>query len=437
MLDWLLKKLDFTKILFDTTSISTNIGISLKTSLISNCFVAMILFLYVITTIYSIGYLTFERDKRKARFHILTALSVLTTICLAYADNLFTAFIFYDLLSVFTYLLVKHHGDEESEKHALIYAMYLLIPSMLLLLPAIIIVYNITGYTDFIKGGILSAIPISQIYVNVLFVMFMYGISKTALYPLHKWLIHAMVAPSPVSALLHAVLVVKGGLFLLYKVINETFGLEFLKQNIYTIQGVPFPVYIAGFGIIMAGISAIVSDNIKQRLAYSTISQIGYISMCLFCFTEEGVFAGQMQFLAHSFAKISLFFYAGYLLARYHTTKVSELKFARNQFNIILSILWIIPMISLMSMPFTTGFISKHSILSGTIHNLFDIKFLILIFIGMLLCILYLYPLLYHLLSFNNHNKRFTGQYFSIFCIYFSVAIIAFSIVFGFFVLVG
>ena len=207
MLDWLLIKLNFTKVIFDTKLISTNVDVCLKTSLISNCFVAMILFLYVITTIYSIGYLTFERDKRKTRFHILTALSVLTTICLAYADNLFTAFIFYDLLSVFTYLLVKHHGDEESEKHALIYAMYLLIPSMLLLLPAIIIVYNIAGYTDFIKGGILSTIPISQIYVNVLFVMFMYGISKTALYPLHKWLIHAMVAPSPVSALLHAVLV--------------------------------------------------------------------------------------------------------------------------------------------------------------------------------------------------------------------------------------
>ena len=435
MINWLLKTLDFNKVIFDTSILSTNISLCLKTSLIANLFVLMVVFLYIITTIYSIGYLTFERDKRKPRFHILTALSVLTTICLAYSNNLFTAFIFYDLLSVCTYMLVKHHGDEESEKHALIYALYLLIPSMLFLLPAIIIVYNIAEHTDFVVGGILSQHPISKSYVNIIFLMFMYGISKTALYPLHKWLIHAMVAPSPVSALLHAVLVVKGGLFLLYKVIVETFGLEFLQQNIYTISNIPFPVYIAGFGIVMAGVSAIASDNIKQRLAYSTISQIGYISMCFFCFTKESIFAGQMQFLAHSITKISLFYYAGYLLARYHTTKISELKFERNHFNIVLSILWIIPTLSLMSMPFTAGFISKHAIVGGTIHLLPDIKFFILIFVGMLLCILYLYPILYHLISFNNHIKRFTGQYFSTFCVYFSVAIISICIILLFFIL--
>jgi len=439
MISWILNKLNFDYLIFQTNILSTNIQISLKTSFISNCFVLLILFMYIITTIYSIGYLNFERDKQKPRFHFFTLLSVLTCIGLAYSNNLFTAFIFYDLLSVCTYLLVKHHKDENSENSAFIYAMYLIIPSMLFLLPAIICIYNIAEHTNFVVGGILSQHPISNLYVNILFLLFMYGISKTALYPLHKWLIHAMVAPSPVSALLHAVLVVKGGLFLMYKVINETFGLEFLRENIYQIYGIYWPVYIAGISIIVAGLSAIGSENIKQRLAYSTISQIGYISMCLFCFTEESVFGAKMQFLAHSFAKISLFYYAGYLLARYHCVNVSELKYARNHFNIFLSILWLIPCFSLMSMPITIGFISKHAIISGTIKSTQDILILSVIFIGMILCIMYLYPIIYHLISFNNKNKRFAHQkqYVSTLLIYFSVSIISFFIIYWYFLLIS
>ena len=435
MIAFLLAKLNFVKVLFISRVLSANITITLQTSLISNCFVAMILFLYATTTIYSFGYMIFERDKEKVRFHFFTFLAVLSCIGLAYSANLFTAFIFYDLLSFFTYMLVRHHKDENSENHAIQYAMYLIIPSMLLLMPAIICVYNIAEQTDFIVGGILSKHPISKFYVNILFLMFIYGISKTALYPLHKWLIHAMVAPSPVSALLHAVLVVKGGLFLLYKVINETFGLEFLRQNIYTFYGVYWPIYIAGISIIIGAFAAIASENIKQRLAYSTISQIGYISMCLFCFTEDGIFGAEMQFLAHSFAKISLFYYAGYLLARYHVTNVSELRYKKNHFNVVLSMLWLIPAISLMSMPLTIGFIGKHAILFGTLKGIQDIIILAIIVLGMLLCIMYLYPILYHLILFENHNRRFTGQFWSSASIYLSVFIVAVCIVGGYFLL--
>ena len=433
MIDWFIKLLHTKKTFYTSNILSTNIDLTLQSSFISNCFVALILFMYLITTIYSIGYLIFERDKHKIKFHIATFFAVIVCIGLAYSQNLFTAFIFYDLLSFFTYILVRHHNDENSENHAFIYAMYLIIPSMLFLLPAIICIYNIAQHTDFTIGGILSKHPISVPYVNLLFLLIMYGISKTALYPLHKWLIHAMVAPSPVSALLHAVLVVKGGLFLLYKVINEIFGIEFLQQNIYKIGGIYWPIYIAIISIIFAGISAITSENIKQRLAYSTISQIGYISLCLFCFTNEGIEGAKMQFLAHSFAKISLFYYAGYLLARYHCTTIGELKYKRNHFNIFLSILWLIPCFSLMSMPITIGYIGKHAIISSSIQNIQDFIILATIFIGMILCIFYLYPIIHHLVLFNNNNKRFTNQYGSTFCIYLSVSVIAVSIIFGYF----
>ena len=437
MLNSLINILYTEKILFTSKILSSNISLTFKTSFVSNCFVLMIIFLYSLTAIYSIGYLNFERDKRKIRFHILMFIASLITICLAYADNLFTAFIFYDLLSVCTYMLVKHHSDNESEKNALMYLFYLILPSMLLLLPAIIAVYIVAGNTTFTTGGIFTNIPLSSNTINILFLLFVYGISKTALYPLHKWLIHAMVAPSPVSALLHAVLVVKSGLFLMYKVITEIFGLEILQQNIYKLWNIYWPVYIAGISIIFAGMSAINSKNIKQRLAYSTISQIGYISMCLFCFSQKAIIAAQLQFLSHSFAKISLFFYAGYLLSRYAVKNVDELRFRKNHFNIFMSIVWLVPVLSLMSMPLTFGFISKHAITSSIILQLQDIGILLVIVIGIILCILYLYPILYHLITFNTNDSRFDVKNIQIFptlCIYIPTTIISLLIIFGFMV---
>ena len=434
-MDSILRVLHTEKILFTSKILSSNISLVFKTSFISNCFVLMIIFLYSLTAIYSIGYLNFERDKQKLRFHILMFSASFITICLAYADNLFTAFIFYDLLSVCTYMLVKHHGDNESETNALMYLFYLILPSMILLLPAIIAVYIIAGHTKFTNGGMLLDVPLSSNSINILFLLFLYGISKTALYPLHKWLIHAMVAPSPVSALLHAVLVVKSGLFFMYKVITEIFGIELLQQNIYKIWNISWPVYIAGISIILAGISAINSKNIKQRLAYSTISQIGYISMCLFCFSEKATTAAQLQFLSHSFAKISLFFYAGYLLSRYAVKNVDELKFRKNHFNVFISIIWLVPVLSLMSMPLTFGYISKHAITSSIILQSQDITILMVIIIGIILCILYLHPIFYHLITFNIKNTRFdlnNIQIWPTLCIYIPTTIISLLIVFGF-----
>ncbi len=428
MLALLLKKLSFEYTILNFGFAINGVSFCLKTSFISNVFVFLILFMYLMTSIYSIGYMNFERDKHKMRFHIFTFLSVLSCIGLAYSGNLITAFIFYDLLSVFTYMLVKHHGDENSERHAFSYAMYLILPSTLLLLPAIVAIYYLAGHTNFSVNGIITSVPISKGYINILFLLFMYGISKTAIYPLHKWLIHAMVAPSPVSALLHAVLVVKGGLFFLYKVVSETFGLQFLRENIYTICDIYWPLYVACFGIIVAGISAIGSKNIKERLAYSTISQIGYVSMCIFCFTEESMMGAKMHFLAHSFAKILLFYYAGYLLARYHCYNVGELKLRRNGFNIFLSTIFLIPCLSLLSFPLTFGSIAKSAILKTTITS--NTGFLIIptILIGTIVCVLYLFPIVNHLVNFNN-NRRFFDQSFSTATIYIPSLIISLLII--------
>ncbi len=422
-------------VIYKSKMLATNIDFALQTSFTSNCFVLLIIFMFIVTTIYSIGYLIFERNNHKLKFHILTTISTIICIGLAYSANLFTAFIFYDLLSISTYILVRIHKDKNSEINAFIYAMYLIIPSTLFLLPAIICVYNIAEHTDFVIGGILSTHPISKFYINIMFLLFIYGISKTALYPLHKWLIHAMVAPSPVSALLHAVLVVKGGLFLLYKVIYEIFGLKFLSENIYKFHGIYWPIYIASISIILAALSANISENIKKRLAYSTISQIGYISLCLFCFSDEGILAAKMQFLAHSFAKISLFYYAGYLFVRYKCFDINELIHTRNHFNVFMSLIWLIPCFSLISMPLTIGYIGKHAIIVNSISSQKSIALLFVISIGMIICIAYLLPIMHHLASFNKEirNKKFTRQYFSTFCIYFSATIISICIIFGYF----
>ena len=159
--------------------------------------------------------------------------------------------------------------------------------------------------------------------------------------------------------------------------------------------------------------------------------------MCLFCFSQKAIIAAQLQFLSHSFAKISLFFYAGYLLSRYAVKNVDELRFRKNHFNIFMSIVWLVPVLSLMSMPLTFGFISKHTITSSIILQLQDIGILLVIVIGIILCILYLYPILYHLITFNTNDSRFDVKNIQIFptlCIYIPTTIISLLIIFGFMV---
>ncbi|MEQ8745576.1 monovalent cation/H+ antiporter subunit D family protein [Pyruvatibacter sp.] len=276
--------------------------------------------LWIITSLYAIGYMRGNNEKHQTRFYACFAIALGASMGIAFADNLFTLFIFYEVLTLSTYPLVAHKETEEAKRGARIYLGILLATSIGLLLPAIIWTYAIAGTGDFVLGGILAG-NIESALVPILLALYMFGIGKAALVPIHPWLPSAMVAPTPVSALLHAVAVVKAGVFTVLKVTVYIFGTDFLADT----QASVWIMWIAAFSIVFAGIIAMTKDNLKARLAYSTVSQLSYVTLGAMLASGYGITAGALQIMMHATAKITLFMCAGAIYVATHKTELSEM----------------------------------------------------------------------------------------------------------------
>lgn len=279
--------------------------------------------LWIVNSVYGIGYMRGHHEKHQTRFFMSFAVAISAAMGVAFAANLFTLFIFYEVLTLSTFPLVTHYGDEKARRGGRIYLGVLMATSIGLLLPAIVWTYAITETTDFTTGGIftqhMEAVgPIS----GVLLGLYAFGIGKAALMPVHPWLPNAMVAPTPVSAFLHAVAVVKAGVFSILKIAVYIFGIEFLHE---TGASVPF-MWIAAGSILLASAIAMHKDNLKARLAYSTVSQLSYVTLGAMLATQMGVMGGAMQIAAHALGKMTLFMCAGAIYVAHHKTLVSELR---------------------------------------------------------------------------------------------------------------
>ena len=276
--------------------------------------------LWVVSSVYSIGYMRGNEEGHQTRFYICFAIAIGSTIGVAFAGNLLTLFIFYEALSLSTYPLVTHHGDEESKRAGRTYIGLLLGTSIGFFLLAILWTWQEVGTLDFRPGGIIAG-EMPEWLAAVLLLLYMYGIGKTALMPLHRWLPAAMVAPTPVSALLHAVAVVKAGVFTVVKVGLYTFGIDQLNA----LPTTEVVLAIAGFTVIMASLVAIRQDNLKRRLAYSTVSQLSYVVLGVMLGTTSGMLGAELQILTHAFGKITLFFCAGAIYTAWHKTEISDM----------------------------------------------------------------------------------------------------------------
>ena len=259
-------------------------------------------FLWIVTSIYSIGYMRGHHELHQTRFYVCFAIAIASAMGVAFAGNMFTLFVFYETLTLSTYPLVTHAGTEEAKKAGRLYLGLLLFTSIGLQLVAIIWTWVLAGTLDFMPGGILNGKASSTI-ISVLFVLYILGIGKAALMPLHRWLPAAMVAPTPVSALLHAVAVVKAGVFTILKVCVYIFGLDLLSQ----IGSRPWILYLAGITIVVASLIAMTKDNLKARLAYSTISQLSYVILGALLANAWGVIGSGMHIAMHAFGKITYF----------------------------------------------------------------------------------------------------------------------------------
>lgn len=300
-------------------SIGPGLPIALRAEPIGAAFAVAATGLWLITHIYSIGYMRETEDLQQTRFFAFMSLAVAATMGVALSANLFTMFIFYECLTFATYPLVVHYGDPQSRRAGAVYMGILLTASFAGLFTASVWTYSIAGRTEFEAGGLLTGLVDSKVS-GVLLVLFVFGCAKSAIMPLHLWLPRAMVAPTPVSALLHAVCVVTAGVFAILKIALFILG----PEAVATSAAREALTWIAAASVTIASLLALTRDDIKARLAYSTISQLSLVILGALLMTPTGVLGASLQIFAHGLAKITLFFAAGLIATSTGRTRVSE-----------------------------------------------------------------------------------------------------------------
>ena len=316
--------------------------------------------LWIVNSVYSIGYMRGNDEPHQTRYYICFALALAATMGIAFAANLLTLFLFYEMLTLVTWPLVTHHGDDEARAGGRTYLGVLLGTSIVLLLPAIIATWALAGTLEFVPGGLLAGARLSNAALGGLLALYMFGIGKAALMPFHRWLPAAMVAPTPVSALLHAVAVVKAGVFAVVKVIVYVFGVDTLAG----LRAADWLPAVAGFTIIAASVVALRADNLKRRLAYSTVSQLSYVVLAAALLTPLSVVGAALHIAAHAVGKITLFFAAGAIYTASHKTEVSQLDGIGRRMPWTMGA-FLVGALSLIGVPPCVGFVSKWYVLQG------------------------------------------------------------------------
>lgn len=319
--------------------------------------------LWLVNSIYSVGYMRGNDEPRQTSFYLAFAIAISAAIALAFSANLFTLFLCYEVLSLSTYPLVTHKGTDAARRAGRVYLGMLVGSSMVLMLPAIILTGVYAGTLDFTPGGILEG-KMSPMALGWLLALFVFGIGKAAVMPMHFWLPAAMVAPTPVSALLHAVAVVKAGVFTLLKVIVYVFGIDLLA----TTGSGDWLMYVAGATILVASVIALRQDNLKKRLAYSTVSQLSYVVMAASLFTPAAAIGAAMHIAAHAVSKITLFFAAGSIYTATHKTEISQLDGIGRRMPWTMGA-FAIGSLAMIGVPPTAGFLSKWFLLEGAMST--------------------------------------------------------------------
>ncbi|MEM8681898.1 MAG: monovalent cation/H+ antiporter subunit D family protein [Pseudomonadota bacterium] len=348
---------------FVATEMAPGLSIAFEIEPLGMLFAALASSLWIVNSIYSIGYMRGNKEKNQTRFYVMFAVSLAAAMGIAFAGNLLTLFLCYEILTLSTYPLVSHKGDQATVRSARVYVGILLSTSIGLLLPAIIWTYSLAGTGEFTVGGILEG-KIDGPAVGLLLALFVFGIGKAAVMPVHRWLPAAMVAPTPVSALLHAVAVVKAGVFTVTKVIIYTFGVDFLFAE----PSSGWLLYAAAFTIIAASVVALKQTNIKRLLAYSTVAQLSYVVLAAAILKPLAEIGAAIHMLAHAFGKITLFFAAGAIYVAAKKTEVHQLAGIGRRMPITMTA-FTIGALSMIGVPPTAGFVSKWYILAGAFQS--------------------------------------------------------------------
>ncbi len=378
-------------------SLSPGIALQLRVDALGIFFATLASVLWIATSIYSIGYMRGLKSHAQTRYFFCFAFALNGALGVAFAGNLLTLFIFYEILTIATFPLVAHEETPEAIRGGRKYLAYLLTGAALVFF-SMGLTYHLTGTLDFVGGGFLRGHGSANL-LRLLLVTFILGFgTKAALMPIHEWLPTAMVAPTPVSALLHAVAVVKAGVFCVLRVVLYVFGPQLLSDlNLWLILA-----YFAAFSVIVSGMLAIAQDNLKRRLAFSTINNLAIIIMGAALLSPSAITGGIFHIAGHGFMKITLFFVAGAISVKTQKENVSELDGIGRMMPLTMGS-FAIGAMGIAGTPPLVGFISKWYLCLGSLEAK-EIVFLFVLLTSALLDIAYFFPIIYR--SFFNRPKE-------------------------------
>jgi multicomponent Na+:H+ antiporter subunit D len=350
------------EIVYTMAEVFPGVAIKFRVDALGMLFALVASSLWIVTSAYSIGYMRGLNEHSQTRYFVFFALALSATIGVAFSANLLTLYLFYEMLSFATYPLVTHHQDSEARSSGRKYLLYIVGTSIGVVLPAMLICYNMTGTLEFSRQGIFAGTE-PRSTMLVLLLMLVLGFAKVAIMPLHSWLPAAMVAPTPVSALLHAVAVVKVGAFSVLRVLTGIFGIDLLSRlELGTVI-----CYIAAFTVIVASLMALSQDGLKRRLAFSTIGQLSYIVLGVALLSPKGMIGGMTHIAMHAFGKITLFFCAGAIFVATGKKNISEMVGIGKRMPVTM-IAFFIGSLSVIGLPPTGGFFSKWYLVMGTLQ---------------------------------------------------------------------
>jgi multicomponent Na+:H+ antiporter subunit D len=392
-----------TEIVYTLAEVVPGVSIGFRVDAFGMLFAIVASLLWIVTSAYSIGYMRGLNEHSQTRYFCFFALALSATIGVAFSGNLLTLYLFYEMLSFATYPLVTHHQDREARSSGRKYLLYIVGASIGLVLPAMLIAYNLAGTLEFAKQGFLSGTG-PKTLMAVLLLMFVLGFAKVAIMPFHSWLPAAMVAPTPVSALLHAVAVVKVGAFSVLRVITGVFGTNLLLS----LHLGPVICYLAAFTIIAASLIALSQDELKRRLAFSTIGQLSYIVLGAGLLSPKGMIGGMIHIAMHAFGKITLFFCAGSIAVATGKKYISQMVGIGKRMPVTMTAFFI-GSLSVIGLPPSGGFISKWNLVLGTLES--DQMLMLFVLLGSsLLNAAYFLPVVYRAFFCTKEESMFENK---------------------------
>lgn len=367
------------------------LSVTLRADPLSMIFAVAASFLWILTVFYAAGYMRSLEEHAQTRFNTCFALALFGAIGCAFSDNLLTLYLFYEIVSICTYPLVAHHQDQEGYEGARKYIIYLTTTAKGLILPAMVLIYVLSGTLDFATNAHSGILPagVHNAVIVVLYICCILGFAKNGVMPLHNWLPSAMVAPTPVSALLHAVAVVKVGVFSTVRVMLYVFGIDSMDR---LHLGLP-TAYFVSITILVGSIIALSKDNLKARLAYSTVSQLSYIILGVALLTPAAVTGGLAHIAIHAFSKITLFFCAGAIYVATHRKNISQLDGLGRAMPFTFGA-FALASLSMIGAPPVGGFISKLYLLVGAL-DAHSIGIVVVLVSSTLLNAAYFVPIVY------------------------------------------